>query len=54
MTASRPPAPAAAWPVIDFVELMATRRACSSPSAILMAAVSALSFSSVDVPWALM
>ena len=37
-----PPAPSR-WPVIDLVELIMTLRACSSPNAILMARVSALS-----------
>jgi hypothetical protein len=41
-------------PVIDFVDDTATRCATSSPSAALIATVSAASFSGVDVPWALM
>ena len=40
------------WPVIDLVEETATRCATSSPSAALIAAVSAASFSWVDVPCA--
>ena len=53
-TASTPPAPAPEWPTIDLIELIGTFRAISSPRASLIAAVSALSFRSVDVPWALM
>ena len=51
---STAPAAPSMWPVIDFVELTATVRAMSSPSAALIATVSAASFSGVDVPWALM
>ena len=40
------------WPVIDFVEETATVCAISSPSAALIAAVSAASFSGVEVPCA--
>ena len=47
------PAAPSMWPVIDFVDETAT--VCAwSPSTLLMAAVSAASFSGVDVPWALM
>jgi hypothetical protein len=41
------------WPVMDFVEETATFRAASL-NAFLMASVSILSFSSVEVPCALM
>ena len=51
-TASTPPAAPSRWPVIDFVELTASRRAWS-PKTVLMARVSVVSLSSVDVPWAL-
>lgn len=44
----------AAWircPIIDLIELIATRGACS-PNAALIALVSIESFSLVPVPWA--
>ena len=53
MAASRAPALPIRCPVIDLVELTATRRACS-PKTVLIAWVSILSFSCVPVPWALM
>ena len=41
------------WPVIDLVELTITLRA-ASPNTVLIASVSVVSFSFVDVPCALM
>ena len=49
---STAPAAPSMWPVIDFVDETATDGRRSSPSAALIAAVSAASFSGVDVPWA--
>ena len=46
---SIPPAAPSRWPVIDFVELTATFRACA-PNTVLMAVVSHLSPTGVEVP----
>ena len=51
--ASMPPAAPRVWPIIDLVELMASRFACS-PNTSLTARVSITSPAGVDVPWALM
>ena len=51
--ASTAPAAPSRWPVIDLVDEIGTRRACS-PKAVLMAAVSLASLRRVLVPWALM
>ena len=51
--ASIAPAAPSMWPVIDFVDDTATPLAWS-PSTPLMAALSAASFSGVEVPCALM
>ena len=50
-TDSIPPAPPSKCPVIDLVELTTSVRACS-PNTALIASVSFLSPSGVDVPWA--
>jgi hypothetical protein len=52
-TASTPPAAPSRCPVIDLVELTITLYA-ASPSAALIAMVSARSPAGVEVPWALM
>jgi len=50
---STAPAAPSRCPVMDFVELMQSRRACS-PKTVWIAIVSYLSLSGVEVPWALM
>ena len=50
--ASTAPAAPSRWPIADFVDETGTRCA-RSPSAALIASVSARSFSGVEVPWAL-
>ena len=53
MIVSTPPAPPMRWPVIDLVDEIATVVAALL-NVCLMARVSILSLSSVEVPWALM
>jgi hypothetical protein len=52
-TASTAPAAPSRCPIADLVEETGIFFACSSPSARFSAAVSAASFSCVEVPWAL-
>ena len=53
MTSTAPVAPSM-WPVMDLVDEMWAECAASSPRASLKPAVSVLSLSLVEVPWALM